>query len=171
MLLKDFLECIDYRITEGSEYLWNCFGNNTYQLDSWNGDTDGNTICVVFDKKTQVVYEMQAWDHARRRTYRWIHPDYIDAVKAEYARRNLDFTVSIDNEHFVDLDVEADILEKASAISKNEEYDTRIQLELTLDDTEMFTLMTMAHERDLTLNQMVEHILTEMINKEKLNEQ
>jgi predicted HicB family RNase H-like nuclease len=83
----------------------------------------------------------------------------------------LDFTVSIDNEHFVDLDVEADILEKASAISKNEEYDTRIQLELTLDDTEMFTLMTMAHERDLTLNQMVEHILTEMINKEKLNEQ
>jgi hypothetical protein len=168
--LKDFMECINYRITDGSDYLWNCFGNNTYQLNSWHGTPDSNTVCVVFDTKTQTVYEMQAWDYANRRTYRWIHPTFIDAVKAEYKKRNLDFTVSIDNETFIDLDVEADILEKGNAISKNLPYDNRVQIELTLEDSEMLQLMTMAHERDLTLNQMVEHILSEMIGKEKLND-
>ena len=34
MNLKDFMEVIDYKITEGSEYQWSCFGNNAYTLDS-----------------------------------------------------------------------------------------------------------------------------------------
>ena len=38
---------------------------------------------------------------------------------------------------------------------------------LTLSDDEMFKLMTMAHERDVTLNKMVEIILQEMIDRHK----
>lgn len=162
--IKDFMECIDYRITDGSEYMWYCYGEDSYYLDSVNGD---NTVNIVFDTKTQVVYEMQAWDNSLRNTYRWINPDYISAVKAEYKNRALDYSASIDNEKFIDLDVAEDMLEKASAISKNQPYDTRVQVDLTLSDPEMYRLMTMAHEMDMTLNQLVEHILTIEIEQRK----
>jgi len=30
--IKEFMELIDYKITEGRDYLWNCYGNNSFQL-------------------------------------------------------------------------------------------------------------------------------------------
>jgi hypothetical protein len=170
LTLKDYMECISYRITEGSEYMWDCYGPDAYNIDSGSNYGE-NTISIVFDKKTQEVYQMEAWDFAKKRSYRWINPAYVDAIKDESKKRNIDFEQSVDDEKFINIDVVADMLEKATAIANNVEYDTRIQVELNLADAEMLCLMTMAHERDLTLNQMVEHILTELINKEKSNEQ
>lgn len=169
--LKDFLECIDYRITEGSDYMWNCYGDNTYQLDSWNGKyrgSGGHTINVVFDKTTQVVYEMQAWDEDLDRAYRWIHPDYLSAVKAEYEQRDIDFKEACDRTQFTDIEVAQDMLDKAHAIARGEEYDHRVQLELTLSDDEVFTMMKLAHERDITFNQLVEQILIAAIDNAEL---
>ena len=157
--LEDFLKSIDFHITEGSEYLWQCFGPDSYQISSWNRNDNENTVCAVFDKKTKVVYTMEAWDYQNRRTYRWIHPEYVDAVKEEYSSRNLDFNVSIDDEKFIDIDVPEDILEKSKAISEGVPYDTRIQVTLNLDDREMLQLMTLAHNQDITLNRLVEKIL------------
>lgn len=165
MILEDFLKSIDFHITEGSEYLWQCFGPDSYQLSSWNRGGIENTVCAVFDKKTKFVYTLEAWDYANRKTYRWIHPDYVEAVKSEYAARKLDFTESIDDEKFIDIDVPEDILEKAKAISNGQPYDERVQVVLNLLEHELFMLMTMAHKRDITLNQMVEIILKEMIEK------
>lgn len=165
--LKDYMECISYRITEGSEYLWHCYGPNAYSLDS--GSSYGeNTVSVVFDKTTQVVYQIEAWDFANRRTYRWINPDYIDAIKAESKKRNIKFEQSIDNEKFIDIDSVKDILEKATAISNGEEYDTRLILELNLEDDELFEMMKMAHEMDLSFNKFVEHILQAAIDSAKI---
>ena len=164
--LKDYMECISYRITEGNEYLWHCYGPNAYSLDS--GSSCGeNTVSVVFDKATQVVYQMEAWDYANRRTYRWINPDYIDAIKGESEKRNIKFEQSIDNEKFIDIDSVKDMLEKATAISNGEEYDTRLILELNLEDDELFEMMKMAHEMDITFNKFVEHILQEAIDRAK----
>lgn len=163
--LKDFLECIEYRITEGSDYCWNCYGSHAYQLDSWNSSTNRNTVSVVFDKQTQEVYQIEAWDYVNRRTYRWINPDYIDAIKQESAARNIRFEESVDNEKFIDLDSVADMLEKATAIAAGKEYDTRVMLELELGDDEMFLLMKMAHEMDISFNKFVEHILEDAINR------
>ena len=36
--LKDFMEVVDYRVTEGSEFTWTCFGPAAYTLSAWNGD-------------------------------------------------------------------------------------------------------------------------------------
>lgn len=161
--IKDYMECINYRINEGSEYMWSCYGDSVYQLDSSNpeytGPDQGYNVAVVFDTKTQVVYEMQAWDYALDRAYRWIHPDYVNAVKAEYLSRQIDFSEACDELKFTDLDVEEDIIEKATAIANGQPYDTRVQLTLDLTDEEKFRLMTMAHERDLTLNQLIESVL------------
>lgn len=163
--LKDFLECISYRITEGSDYLWNCFGPDAYQLDSWQGATHGNTVNVVFDKNTQVVYEMQAWDYANRRTYRWINANYIDAVKAEYERRNLSYSESIDDEKFIDIESVADMLQKSKAIAEGKEYDTRVVIDIDFTDDELFMMMKMAHEMDVSFNKFVEHILEDAIER------
>ena len=162
--LKDYMECISYRITQGSEYMWKCYGPAAYQLDSGSNYGD-NTVSVVFDTTTQEVYQMEAWDFANRRSYRWINPDFIEAIKAESKERNIDFKQSIDNERFIDLDSIKDILEKATAISNGEDYDTRVILELDFNEDELFDMMKMAHEMDLSFNKFVEHILAEAIKR------
>ena len=160
------MESVSYKITEGNEYLWNCFGPDSYQIDS--GSSYGaNTVSVIFDNKTQVVYEMEAWDNANRRTYRWIHPDYIDEVKAEYKKRNLRFEISVDDEKFIDLDVEEDMLRKAKAISEGEEYDTRIDVILDLPEDLVNQMFRLAHKMDLTLNKFVEYILIKELERLK----
>ena len=164
--LKDYMECISYRVTEGNEYLWDCYGPNSYSLDSGSNYGD-NTVSVVFDKNTQEVYQMEAWDFANRRTYRWINPDYIDALKAEHMKRGFPFESSIEDEKFVDLDSTKDMLEKAKAISNGEEYDTRVTIELNFEDDELFLMMKMAHEMDLSFNKFVEHILEDAIARAK----
>lgn len=168
MSIKNFMEAINYRITEGSEYLWNCFGENAYCIDSWNGshEEDGYSASCIFDTKTQEVYQLEVWDyglHGEARQYRWIHPDYIDIVKAEYTERELDFKESLDGNQFIDIELEEDILSKMEAIVNGEAYDTRIQVPLDLPDDMVYELMKLAHERDITFNQLVEEALTSAV--------
>ena len=168
--IKDFLETIEYKITEGSDYCWDCYGPNAYQLDSWNGlhDDGGYTINCTFDKHDQTVYQLEAWDYATTRYYRWINPDYIDAVKDEYKNRGLDFENAIDSDNYIDLELADDLLEKALAMIEGQEYDTRVQVPLTLEDDDMFELMKMAHAQDLTLNQLVENLLRRAVEDHAL---
>lgn len=169
--LKQWMEVCDYRITEGSEYQWQCFGPTAYRLDSWNGDHDGHTVTVLFDTATQEVYQVEAFDYRRERAYRMTNPDFIESFKAECeARKVIDEAWERDDGtpvKFTDLEVDEDWLEKAAAIvSEQDDYDTRVQVPLTLPDDELFRLMRMAHERDMTLNQFVEEILQTVIDKE-----
>jgi hypothetical protein len=165
--LKDFMETVDYKVTEGSDYCWNCYGPNAYRLDSWNQEQDGHTVSIVFDTRSHVVYEANAYDYQRNRAYRLINPDYVQAHKDEAVDRGVDIDQAWDDVNYVDLETDEDFLEKARAIVAEEEYDTRVQVPLTLPDDQMFELMKMAHERDLTLNQMVEQMLREVIEREE----
>ena len=74
--LKDFMETVDYKITEGSEYQWQCYGDHSYQLDSWNQDQDGHSVSIVFDTRTHVIYEASVYDYKRNRAYRLINSDF-----------------------------------------------------------------------------------------------
>jgi predicted HicB family RNase H-like nuclease len=47
--------------------------------------------------------------------------------------------------------------------------DNKTTIELDLEDDLLFQLMLMAHEQDITLNQLVENILREFIKKEEAN--
>lgn len=163
--LRQFMEVIDYKITEGSEYCWDCYGPNAYQMDSWNGlhDAGGYTVNCVFDKVDQTVYQMEAWDYTKNRVFRWIHPNYLAAYKQECVEREIDFKNAFDDTNFTDIDVEDDIIEKATAIVAGEEYDTRVQVPLVLDQDHLYEMMKLAHQRDITLNELVESVLTEAI--------
>lgn len=166
MELKDFLEAIQYRITDGDPYCWNSFGPNARWINSDELDRYGAS--VVHDTKTQTIYCAEVHDYVNERSYRWFNPDYADAVREESRQRNVDFDQAWDHVKFTNLDVVKDFLEKCRRIVNNEPYDTRVSIPIDLEDFEIFELMKMAHERDITLNQLVEHILNEVIKRESV---
>lgn len=172
--LKQWMEVCGYRITEGSEYGWQCFGHNAYRLDSWNGDQDGHTISIVFDTRTQEVYEVEAFDYKRERAYRMVNPAYKEAFDAEFVDREILDMAWEDEEgnpvKYIDLDVEEDFMDKAYAICNDQEYDTRVQVPVNFTDDELLTYMKMAHERDITFNQLVEEALRAAIEDAKKGE-
>jgi len=151
--LKQFMETVNYRISEGGE--WYGFAPRAYSLDYWNGNQDGHSLCVIFDTSDQTVFCVQACDYKRNRAYRYTHPDY---------RKDLD-REAWDNVEWTDLEDEADWLEKAQTIVAGRDYDTRVSIPLELGEVEMFRLMSMAHEQDITLNQLVEKIIQQVVDK------
>ena len=163
--LKQFMETVNYRITEGSDYGWECYGHNAYMLDSWNGEQDGHSLTIIFDTKTQEVYEVQAHDYVNERAYRLINPDYAKKNKKEARKRGVNKAEAWDNVDYVDLETVDDFFEKAQAIVQGQPYDTRVQVPIDLSDHDMFQLMKMAHEHDITLNQMVEVLLKKVIEQ------
>ena len=163
--MKEWMELVDYKITEGSDFCWNCYGDDAYMLDSWNGEQDGHSFTVIFDTKTQVVYEVQAHDYVHQRAYRMVNDDFRKKLKKEARKRNIDKNTAWDDVNYVDLEVDDDFIQKALAIRAGEDYDTRISVPLELDDDMLFDLMKMAHEHDVTLNEMVEVVLRQIIDQ------
>ncbi len=170
--LKQFMETVDYRITEGSDYQWQCFGDNAYCLDSWNGEQDGHTISIIFDTRDQTVYQVMAYDYNLSRAYRMTNPDFKESFDVECENRDvLDMAWEDDTGEpvkYVDLEVEEDFLEKARSIIAGEDYDTRVQVPIEFSDEELLTYMKMAHDLDITFNQLVEEALRAAIDDTKM---
>ena len=166
--MKEWMELVDYRITEGCDYGWQCYGPNSYQLDSWNGEQDGHSFTIIFDTKDQTVYEVQAHDYVHNRAYRMVNQDFTKKMKKEAKKRDVDRDQAWDDVNYTELEVDDDFIQKCLAIREGEDYDTRIQVPLELGDDEMFQLMKMAHEQDITLNQLVEQLLRRVIEEEEL---
>jgi hypothetical protein len=157
--LKEWMEIVDYRITEGSIY--NLYSPNAYALSSWNGEHDGYSMEIIFDTKTQVVYCLEACDFKNDRAYRMVNPDYkeVDIL-----------TEAWDDTEWTDLDVDDDFIQKALAIKAGEEYDTRISVPIDIPDADLLVYMKIAHERDITFNKLVTIALEEAIEKYRIND-
>ena len=157
--MRDFMETVSHRVTEGSDYLWQCYGDKAYRLDSWNGDHSGHSLSIVFDTVNQTVYEVSAYDYQRNRAYRRINPDFLAAHSSESKERGVEADQAWDEVRYVDLESDEDFLNKAQAIVQGLDYDTRVEVPIELDDDTLFALMKMAHEQDITFNQLVENIV------------
>lgn len=147
--LKEWMEVSNYRITEGSDY--NAYGG-AYALTSWNGDQDGYSLEIIFDQKTQTVYEVQACDYRHNRAYRLINDAHKQVGRNDEAW---------DDTRWIDLEADDDWIQKAQAIVAGRDYDTRITVPIDLTDQELLALMKLAHERDVTLNHLVDQVLRE----------
>lgn len=169
--IKDFMELVEYRITEGSEYCWDCYGSNAYRLEYWNQKQNGHTVGIIFDTKTQEVYEAAVYDYKRERAYRIINPEYLQQYLDEAKQRSVLERQAWDDVDYVNLEDDADFLEKSRAILSDKDYDTRVQVPIDLSDNELFELMKMAHDRDITLNQMVESILQTVIDEKSMRDE
>ena len=163
--MKEFMELVDHRITEGDTYGWQCFGPNSYQLSSWNGvhGAGGWSANIVFSTRSQKVYEVSVCDYTRDRAYRMINPDYVKKHDKEARRRDVSLNQAWDEVNYVDLETDDDFVQKFQAIVAGEEYDTRVQVPVDFTDEELLTYMKAAHDMDITFNEFVVQAITQAI--------
>jgi len=168
--LKDWMEVVNYRITEGSDFCWECYGPHAYSLDSWNGDANGHSFSIIFDTRTQGVYEVQAHDYKNQRAYRIINPEYAKKHRKECKQKDVNLNEAWEDVEYVDLETDEDFLEKARAIFAGEDYDTRVIIPLDLPENELMVLFKLAHEANMTFNDYVEKALREALENEEFVE-
>jgi hypothetical protein len=165
--MKEWMELVDYKITEGGEYGWQSYGPNAYCLDSWNGvhGKGGYSFSIVFSTKTQKVYEVSVCDYTNDRAYRMIAEDKLKKHRKEADSLNVNLNQAWDDVDYVDLEVDDDFIQKCLAIRAGEVYDTRVSIPVDFTDEELLTYARMAHEQDITLNQFIENALRVMIDE------
>jgi DNA-binding PucR family transcriptional regulator len=163
--IKEWMELVDYKITEGSDYGWGCYGPNSFQLDSWNGvhGKGGYSFSIVFSTKSQKIYEVSMCDYTNDRAYRMINPKFQEKHRKEAESRNVNLNEAWDDVDYVELDVLDDFIQKALAIRAGESYDTRVQVQVDFSDEDLLQYMKLAHERDMTFNEFVEEALRDAI--------
>jgi hypothetical protein len=163
--MQQWMELVGYRITEGSDYCWDCYGPNSYSLDSWDGDQDGSSFCIIFDTKDQTVYEVQIHDYANQRAYRMVNPDFAKKMKKESKRRGVNKKEAWDDVDYVDLEVEEDFMEKATAVFSGEHYNTGVLVPLKLPDDLLMFAFKAAHAENMTFNDWMNQMLKEFVDK------
>jgi hypothetical protein len=163
--IKEWMELTDYKITEGSDYGWSCYGPYSYSLDSWNGvhGAGGYSFSITFSTKSQKVYEVSMCDYTNDRAYRMINPKFQKKHAKEALERGVNLNEAWDCVDYVDLDVVDDFIQKALAIKAGESYDTRVQIEVDFSDEDLLQYMKLAHDRDMTFNELVEEALRHAI--------
>lgn len=161
--MKEWMELVDYRITEGSDFGWECYGADAYMLDSWNGKQDGHSFTIIFDTKDQTVYEVQAHDYVHNRAYRMINTDFQKKVKKEAKRRNVNRDEAWDDVDYVDLEVDDDFIQKCLSIKAGEDYSTDISVPVDLPDDLLLEAALNAHRQNITLNEYINNALRELM--------
>jgi len=153
---------------ESSPYMWSCFPDAAYQ-DIFN---QFGELSIVFSQTDGFkVYELivSPVNVPDANPYRWIDPEYRQQYLDECKERDVNPDLIYDNVRYIDIEIKQDILEKAEAIMKGLPYDSRVMMDLDISDELFMQVAKLAHEKDITFNQMVAEILTEVIEREKLN--
>jgi hypothetical protein len=167
--MKEWMELVDYKITEGSDYCWSCYGPNAYTLDSWNGvhGKGGYSFSIVFSTKTQKVYEVSMCDYTNDRAYRMINPKNVEKHRKEATERGSNLNEAWDEVDYVDLEVDDDFIQKALAIRDGEDYSTDVSVPIDLPDDLLLQAALEAHKRNITLNDYINMALADLIEQVK----
>lgn len=98
MKTKDFILAINYEISEGYHFDWDCYGEYACGLGWDKADLSASAV-MIYDIKTQEVYEISVWDCRGEKTkvYRWIKPKYVKKHKKESKERGFKFDIAIDD--------------------------------------------------------------------------
>lgn len=173
MHLSQVNQAFDHKITSGSEHQWNCFPDARF-LDY---ESEYAHVTVLYSTVDQVIYQADAslkrdaWpnDDQYDKPYRWTNPIFKDVYLNEAKERKIDPNQAWDDVKWIDLETGEDFLEKAKAMFNGDYWDTRVQMEVDLDDDLILHLAKEAHKRDITLNKMIEVILQEVIDRHRVN--
>jgi len=165
--MKEWMELVDYKITEGGDYGWQCYGPNAYCLDSWNGvhGKGGYSFSIVFSTKTQKVYEVTICDYTNDRAYRMIAENKREKHLKEATELGVNLNQAWDDVDYVDLEVDDDFFQKALAIRAGEDYSTDVLIPIDLPDEVLMFAFKQAHEKNMTFNDFVNQVLRDFIDK------
>lgn len=157
--LDQWLQAVNYGVTEG----WRVFNSNyMYAYSCEKQDENNEYVCSLiceFNRLSKEVDVIEAHDYINKRAYRWINPKYVKIYRKNFESRGLDFKKAYDDTNFIDLETESDILSKTLSIYEGFPYDDRVEIPLNLEKNDLFELMSLAHEKDVTLNQYVTDLL------------
>ena len=170
--MKEWMELVGYKITEGSDYGWQCYGPNAYCLDSWNGvhGKGGYSFSIIFSTKSQKVYEVSMCDYTNDRAYRMINPKNQEKHRKEAEHKSVLANQAWDDVDYVDLDVLDDFIQKALAIQAGESYENTVSIPLDLPDDLLMLAFKAAHEADMTFNDWMNQMLKNFIDQVKAGE-
>lgn len=118
----------------------------------------------MFDTVTQVVYEVSICEFKHDISYRLVNPTYADALKALAGVKGDAWSAAYDGVEFTDFSTVDAFIEAASVLLQHK-VATMSSIELDLEDDLVYSLMKMAHERDITFNQLITEILLEYVDK------
>lgn len=169
LFVSDLNDAFDHKISGGDNYCWQCWPDARYL----EYKSDYAYVSAVFNTLTQEIYEVSidvnndTWD-TDIRPYRWLNPDFKQAYLNEAKEKGVNPNQAWDDVNWYDLETSEDFLEKATAIFNGDEsFDRRVQVPIDLSNNELLKIAMLAHERDITLNQFVEEILRNEIDRYK----
>jgi hypothetical protein len=170
--IKEWMELVDYKITEGSDYGWNCYGPYSYTLDSWNRvhGPGGYSFSITFSTKSQKVYEVTVCDYTNDRAYRMINPKFQEKHRKEAQARDVNLNEAWDNVDYVDLEVDDDFIQKCLAIKAGEDYSTDISVPIDLPDDLLMFAFKSAHAENMTFNDWMNKMLKTFVDKVQAGE-
>ena len=158
-----FLGAAGYRVVGGSKYLWTCYGPNAWAMDVELDSTGTANAGIVFDTVSRVVYEVDVDEDGWVQAKRWVNPRYHERLTQEYKQRGVDPRQTINGGSMYDdsMSWEA-IIELIECYRGSQSESTTLQL--SVDDDVTDALFQLAHREDVTLNELVLSILTEVID-------
>lgn len=163
--MEAYIKAIRYKITNGEEFLWECYGPNARYLESSDDDYH---ISAIFDTETAQIYESSiSSTYSGDIRYRWIDLNYIEACKAEATSRGVDWMDFSDGQPWHMTDDFDDIIDKISKIPYGEEYDRRVVLTLDLEEDVKEMIETAAALQGITIDEFIERALKAVIEEEK----
>lgn len=157
--LEQFFNAVNFRISEGSDYGWTCFGPDAYMLCAES--TESFSASVVFDRQDQTVFEVDVHDYNLSKSYRLINPDFKEQYFKESKERGIDPFEAYDNVNFIDLELPEDFIEKTSAIVAGEAYDNRVLVPVELSDEDMATVEKLSSEAGLTVEEYLSKLIAD----------
>lgn len=162
---QQFLVAIGYNISEGSEFLWKCYGDNARYLDY---NTEDFHVSAVYDTKTLEVYEASISSmYSGDLGYKWHNPDYLTQYQDEAKSRNVIWDKLGEDHAWAITDCYDDILDKIVKILAGEEYDKRVVLSLDLDEDLRDKIQAAADLDGITIDEFFERLLTRIINEQE----
>jgi hypothetical protein len=97
-----------------------------------------------------------------------VNPEFKAAHDQEADQRDVNLNQAWDDVDYINLDVVDDFVQKGLAIRDGEDYDTRVQVQVEFSDDELLTYMKIAHDRDITFNELVEIALQDAIDQYRM---
>jgi len=169
---ENWCKAVNFSFVSGGEYGWKSYGNDCQFLDASTKFGESSVVYRLGEDKLPIVCEAMVCHTNGDKVYRIIHPEYREALTAEAAERGVDDGIAWTNSEgpvrYIDLEDESDFLEKLTAILAGEEYDSRVKIEIDLEPETTFALMKLAHERDITFNELINDVLFQFINEREL---
>jgi hypothetical protein len=179
MKYKDIIKATSYQINSSDIFLWQCFGNNCRIYDLILSTNNENLILDEYSEPNYIgsfvadnngkIYASYFYDEKNNIASRWVDPEYLVQYKKEYSLKNLNFSYFLETVLFTDIFNEKDYLTILSTYYQNNKLDIHLSknenISVNLDDNTFLFIAKLAHEKNITFNEMSNELLSSQLLK------